>query len=183
MNSLLTKLYYIKYFFRFKSYGENLIFSRGGKIFRPNEITFGSNIAIGHSFHISARNLSFGSNIGIGPGVIIECDNHIYDKIGSSMFKNFKNRRIGFVNIEDDVWIGAKVVILPNVIIGEGCIVGAGSVVTKSLPPYSICVGNPCKAIKPRFSEEELKEHLFIVKSIKKSSEIISLLRKINIYK
>lgn len=54
------------------------------------------------------------------------------------------------IKIGDDVWIGAGCKILGGVTIGDGCVVGAGSVVTKSLPPYSIAVGVPAKVIKYR---------------------------------
>ena len=52
------------------------------------------------------------------------------------------------VEIGNNCWIGEKVVILPNVKIGDWCIIGACSVVNKSIPPYSIAVGNPAKVIK-----------------------------------
>lgn len=54
----------------------------------------------------------------------------------------------GGVTIENGVWIGNNVIILPNVTIGEKSIVGAGSVVTKSIPAYSVAVGNPAHVIK-----------------------------------
>ena len=47
------------------------------------------------------------------------------------------------VIIEDDVWIGTKVIILPGVHIGKGSVIGAGAVVTKNIPAYSIAAGNP----------------------------------------
>jgi acetyltransferase-like isoleucine patch superfamily enzyme len=52
------------------------------------------------------------------------------------------------VRIEKGCWIGEKVIILPGVNIGERSIIGAGSVVTKSIPAYSIAVGNPARVIK-----------------------------------
>ena len=60
----------------------------------------------------------------------------------------------GFVNaeviIEDDVWIGAGVNINKGVVIGKGSVIGSGAVVTRSIPPYSIAAGVPCRVIKSR---------------------------------
>lgn len=181
MSPFLTKIFYIKSFLRFKAFGSNIMFSRGGKIIRPSEISIGSNIYINSSFHISARNLSIGSNIMIGPGLVIECDNHEYNHVGKTMFETRNNRNIAGITIENDVWIGANVIILPSVVIGEGCIVGAGSIVTKSLPSYTICVGNPCRPIKCRFNSSQLSEHLLLVKSSKNEKKIIENFRNYNL--
>ena len=54
------------------------------------------------------------------------------------------------VYIDDDVWIGRRVLIMPGVHIGTGAIIAAGSVVTKNVEPYSIVGGNPAKHIKYR---------------------------------
>ena len=48
----------------------------------------------------------------------------------------------------DNVWIGGNVVVLPGVKIGDNCVIGAGSVVTKDIPDNSVAVGNPCKVIR-----------------------------------
>jgi acetyltransferase-like isoleucine patch superfamily enzyme len=56
----------------------------------------------------------------------------------------------GTVKIGDDVWIGAGVKILAGVTIGDGCVIGAGAVVSKSLPPYAVAVGVPCRIIRYR---------------------------------
>ncbi|MCI1273253.1 MAG: sugar O-acetyltransferase [Clostridiaceae bacterium] len=52
------------------------------------------------------------------------------------------------ITIGKNCWLGGGVIVLPGVEIGEGCTIGAGSVVTKSIPPRSVAVGNPCKVIK-----------------------------------
>lgn len=65
----------------------------------------------------------------------------------------------GDIIIEDDVWIGFRSTILSGVTIGQGAIVGAGSVVTKSVPPYAIVGGVPAKVISYRF-ETEIREEM-----------------------
>lgn len=52
--------------------------------------------------------------------------------------------------MEDDVWIGARVILLPSVRAGQGSVIGAGSVVTNDIPPYSIAGGNPARIIRRR---------------------------------
>ncbi len=59
----------------------------------------------------------------------------------------------GPINIEDGVWIGAGVIILPNITIGQSAIIGSGAVVTKNVPPFTVVVGIPAHPIK-RFSPE-----------------------------
>lgn len=62
----------------------------------------------------------------------------------------------GDISIGNDVWIGRNVLILPGAVIGNGAVIGAGSVVAGKIPAYSIAVGNPCKVIKMRFSDEQI---------------------------
>lgn len=71
--------------------------------------------------------------------------------------KNFANHpdiSTAKIIVGHDVWIGANAIVLSGVSIGTGAVVGAGSVVTKSIPPYEIWAGNPAKKIRDRFSEE-----------------------------
>lgn len=125
----------------------------------------GASIAIGSHVGMSstrlwiARSLTIGRNVSIGAGVlIIDTDCHP---------KDFRLRRhdaparfsaqelheataAAPIVIEDDVWIGAGATVLKGVTIGARTIVGAGSVVTRSLPPDSIAAGNPCRVIRKR---------------------------------
>jgi len=128
---------------------------------------FGKNINI--EPHVTFYNLSeseIGDHSGIGVGsfvglVTIGCDvmigeqfmaishNHEFSNVSIPMRLqgHQKNKRI---TIEDDVWIGSRVTLLPGITIGKGSIVGAGSVVTKNVPPYSIMGGNPAREIGRR---------------------------------
>lgn len=65
-------------------------------------------------------------------------------------FKQYKDTTIG-----NDVWLGYDVTVMPGVSIGHGSIVGAKSVVSSDIPPYSVAVGNPAKVVKARFTQEE----------------------------
>lgn len=60
----------------------------------------------------------------------------------------------GPIIIKDDVWIGTDSIILSGVTIGQGAIIGAGTVVSKNIPPYAIAIGNPAQIVKYRFDEE-----------------------------
>ena len=84
--------------------------------------------------------ISIGNNVQIGNNVVIVDHNHDYAKR-----MDFVK---GFVVIEDHVWIGANTCILPDVIIGHGSVIAAGSVVTKNVPPGVIAAGVPAKIIK-----------------------------------
>jgi acetyltransferase-like isoleucine patch superfamily enzyme len=68
---------------------------------------------------------------------------------------NRKSNREG-TKIEGENWIGANVLILGGVTIGKGVVIGAGSVVNKDLPPFTICVGNPCKPISKRIPTSKI---------------------------
>lgn len=54
------------------------------------------------------------------------------------------------IRIERDVWLAEGVMVMPGVTIGRGCVIGARSVVTKDMPPWMVCAGNPCKPLKRR---------------------------------
>lgn len=65
--------------------------------------------------------------------------------------------------VGNDVWIGQNVTVLPGVHIGDGAIIGAGSVVAGDIPPYCVAAGNPCRVVRQRF-DEELTAYLLALK-------------------
>jgi acetyltransferase-like isoleucine patch superfamily enzyme len=97
--------------------------------------------------------VSIGENVIIGPNVVIHSANHRFNDLDTPIMR--QGHDCAAVTIEDDCWIGANVVILPGVHVGRGCVVGAGSVVTKSLPAFSVVVGNPAVVKKFRNAKEE----------------------------
>jgi len=70
--------------------------------------------------------------------------------------------KAGEVNIGHSSWVGDRVIFLPDSSVGNGSVVGAGSIVTKKFPPYQIIAGNPAKIIRPRFSQRIIEELLTI---------------------
>lgn len=69
---------------------------------------------------------------------------------------------IRYVIVGNDVWIGTRAILLPEVKVGDGAIVGAGAVVTHNVPPYAIVVGVPAKVIGFRYSKEQIDKLLKI---------------------
>ncbi len=111
------------------------------------QIRIGKNCNIGYYFSIlNASEVTIGDNVLIASYVLITSENHGMDPEELSYMQQPLVSRP--VSIGDGCWIGEKVCVLPGVNIGKKCIIGAGSVVTKSIPDYSIAVGNPAKIIK-----------------------------------
>jgi acetyltransferase-like isoleucine patch superfamily enzyme len=106
-----------------------------------------------------AGSLKIGDGAMIGPRVIIMGGDHETNVIGKRLHE-LKEGKNYPMTIGKDVWIGAGVIILKAVNIGEGAVIGAGSLVAKDIPPYTIAVGHPARPVKKRFSDEELVRHL-----------------------
>jgi maltose O-acetyltransferase len=85
----------------------------------------------------------------MGPRVTILTQNHAFSDPERPMNEQGA-AEVAPVTIEDDVWIGMATIILPGVTIGTGAVVGAGSVVTRSIPPYAVSAGNPARVIRDR---------------------------------
>ena len=107
--------------------------------------------------------ISIGNFCSIAPGVIIQEYFHDAQRLSTyfiqqNVLKKPSEETVskGPIRIGHDVWIGAQSIILSGVTIGNGVIIGAGSVVTKDIPDFAIVGGNPAKVIRMRFSEEEI---------------------------
>ena len=90
-----------------------------------------------------------GDRVMMGEDCTIITRNHKHDAVDIPMMQQgFETEKP--VYIGNDVWIGDRVIILPGVHIGDGCVIGAGAVVTRDIPPYSVAAGVPAKVIKSR---------------------------------
>jgi maltose O-acetyltransferase len=132
----------------FRTCGKNINIEKGAYFGSGWEIEIGDNSGLGVNCNVPF-NLKIGNDVMMGPDVFIIGENHDFDDINISMrLQGYKESKP--ICIEDDVWIGARVIILPGVRIEKGAIIGAGSVVTKDIPPYAICAGNPARVIRYR---------------------------------
>ena len=149
-----------------KKTGKNFKFGSNSEFVDHRLIEIGDNVFFGqHTLINTTVPVMIGNNVMFGPRVTIMGGDHNINEIGIAMrFVKTGGKNIPII-IEEDAWIGSNVTILKGVTIGESAVVGAGSVVTRSLPPYSVCVGNPCYPIKLRIKENELAKHLSTVKS------------------
>jgi acetyltransferase-like isoleucine patch superfamily enzyme len=115
----------------------------GGKIMIGDRVHIGEGTII-----FSHLSITIGNDVIIGPqNVIVDSDHHYHDL---SIPMNQQGLSLKEVSIEDDVWIPSNCVITKGVTIQKGAIIGAGSVVTRDIPSYTIAVGVPARVIKKR---------------------------------
>ena len=122
--------------------------------FEPNiYIGNGKNISIGQYSQINEnvfiQGAKIGANVMIAPNVSILSKGHNFSDVDTPMIMQGKTEEVLPI-IEDNVWIGRNVVIMPGVHIGAGSIIGAGAIVTKNIMNNSIMGGVPAKLIKSR---------------------------------
>ncbi len=107
-----------------------------------------------NSVFLDTSPIYIGNNVLIAPNCVLTCAGHAIDP--TQRIKGYSTSAP--IIIEDDVWIGASSTILAGVKIGKGSIIGAGSLVNKDIPPFSIAVGNPCKVLRKITENDKIKE-------------------------
>ncbi|MBE7047859.1 MAG: transferase [Ruminococcaceae bacterium] len=133
--------------------GKNVNIEKGAVF--SSKVQLGDNSGIGINSHIGGTTY-IGNDVMMGPECIIYTWNHKFDDVTTTMRgQGFQEEKP--VYIGDDVWIGGRVIILPGVHIGSHAIIGAGSVVTKSIPDWAIAAGNPARVKKYRNNTENIK--------------------------
>lgn len=125
--------------------GQNFI------IEQPFYCDYGYNIEIGENFFMNfncvildGAKITFGDNVFIAP-------NCGFYTAGHPLQVTPRNQGLEYaypIRVGNNVWIGAQVCVLPGVTIGDNCVIGAGSVVTKDIPANSLALGNPCRVVR-----------------------------------
>lgn len=150
------KFYYREVIKNCKVVGEDL--KVNGKTRVTKKTVLGDNVSFNGMQIKGKGNIYIGNNFHSGKGCIIISEIHNYDKGEAIPYDS--SYITGEVKIEDNVWIGDRVIILMDVNIGEGAIIQAGSVVVKDIPKHAIAGGHPAKVFKYRDIEhyEKLKK-------------------------
>lgn len=119
-----------------------------GCFFSGNKISIGDNTVVARKCYLDGRTgfIRIKNNVSIAPETYILSMTH---QVNSPIFDTVSKD----VTIDDYVWIGARVMILPGVNAGKGSVLGAGAVVTKNVEPYTIVAGSPAKKIGERSKE------------------------------
>lgn len=188
-----------------KSRDESVVYVKPTLVMRPNikvgDYTYfdGQNFQkhVTHHYAFLGDKLLIGKFCQIGRGVefIMNGANHQMNAASTYPFYIFNGWKQdpptkedlpikGDTVIGNDVWIGQNATFLPGVHVGDGCIIGANSVVASNIPPYSVVVGNPARVIRKRFDDEmiELLERLeWWNKTINQIQKLIPLLSNSNI--
>ena len=113
---------------------------------------YGANITVGENFYanfnlviLDVAPVTIGDNVLLAPNVSLYTAGHpVHPDSRNSGYEYGQP-----IVIEDDVWLGGSVTVVPGVTIGRGAVIGAGSVVTKDIPPRVLAAGNPCRVVRP----------------------------------
>ncbi len=122
------------------------------KVILSSRVSIGERSGIGMNSVVNGP-VTIGKYVNIGEELRIITRNHRFDRTDIPMQEQGYSEEKEVV-IGDDVWIGHRVMILPGVHIGNGCVIGAGAVVTRDIPDYAVAGGVPAKVIRSRKAEQ-----------------------------
>jgi acetyltransferase-like isoleucine patch superfamily enzyme len=129
--------------------GARVVFYPGVWIAPGRGLTLSDDVDLALDVYIeTSGGVEIGARVLVGPRTCIFSANHSVPLGRGRIFG--AGRADAPVVIGDDVWLGANVIVLPGVRIGEGAVIGAGSVVTRSIPAMTVAVGNPARVLRER---------------------------------
>ena len=143
-------------------FGDNVTIGRGVMI-RPSSyygndfgkgLIVGNNSSIGpHGYVGCSGKITIGSGVMIGPKCSLFAENHVFSDTERSIKSQGVTQK-GII-IEDDCWIGSNCIILDGITVGKGSVIGAGTLVSKDIPPGSVVLDKRCKHIRKRNKKED----------------------------
>lgn len=136
--------------------GEHNVIQTGFRFGMRDVLTIGSHCQINENVYIQSARI--GNFVLIAQNVSMMAVTHKFDRTDIPMIKQGSTKADPVI-IEDDVWIGRNVIVMPGIKIGKGAIVGAGAVVTKNIPSYAIAAGVPATVIRYR---KEVEQHITV---------------------
>lgn len=128
--------------------GKNFHVASGCKISKGRNITIGNNFYMGHNCYLSCH-AEIGDDVMFASQVALIGGDHSINDISINMNKAPRDV-IKPIKIDSNVWVGHGAIVLHGVHLKNGCVVGAGSVITKDVPQNAIVAGNPAKVIRYR---------------------------------
>lgn len=132
----------------FKRCGHGINIEQGARFGTGKRVEIGDRSGLGVNCRVWGS-VRIGDHVMMGPDVLFISTAHRFERTDVLMDEQgFAEDRI--IVVENDVWIGARCTILPGVRIGTGSVIGAGSVVAKSIPDYAVAVGNPARVVRRR---------------------------------
>jgi maltose O-acetyltransferase len=132
----------------FRRCGNNVIIKSRAYFGMGHNVSIGDRSQLGKNMKAES-DLELGDDVVMGPDVVMLSSSHAFESVSMPINQQGGRARRP-VTIGNDVWIGTRVIILPGIRVGDHAIIGAGSVVTKNVPPLAIIGGNPAKVIRFR---------------------------------
>ena len=153
--SVISKNIRVAFAKKILSYCGSAVNIEHNAFFTP-DVSLGDRSGIGIDCEVYGP-VTIGKDVMMGPEVVIYTSGHKYDRLDIPMMDQGSTEKKQ-VTIGDDVWIGRRAIIMPGVTVGTGSIIGAGAVVTKDVPPYSVVAGVPAKVVKHRKNNDNIEE-------------------------
>ncbi len=142
---------------KFKSFADGADFRAGAYAVYCSNISIGKNVVVRPATMMFAdefAQITIEDNVMMGAGVHFYVNNHKFDRRDIPLIDQGYYPSKGII-VKEGAWIGANAILLPGVVIGRNSVIGAGSIVTQSIPDFAIAVGSPCR-VKRFIADQEL---------------------------
>jgi maltose O-acetyltransferase len=160
------------------SVGARFEWSAPFRVLTPERVSIGDDVYLSSGMWISSLDrVVIGDRVLCGPDCMILATDHDFESVGRhSRYLPVLSDPSFQVRLEDNCWLGARVIVLKGVSVGMGAVVGAGSLVVRDIPPYVVAAGNPCKPLRKIFGDDALVEHLTTLGyDLPRANEVVSL--------